>query len=99
MQQSAYEGKDIMKRFKNAAVIFSAVIIFACSLFICGMLRAEEQKEVEQQKQQAEGVAGIQFDELAHDFGKSLQNQSLRHTFVFKNVGTGVLNIEKVKAG
>ncbi len=91
-----------MKCFGNVMVICSVMLVFVCSLFISGTLRAEEQKNVEQQKQQpeqAEGVPKIQFDELAYDFGKALQNQSLKHTFVFKNVGTAVLNIEKIKAG
>ena len=40
----------------------------------------------------------IEFLELTHDFGKVSQNQSLKHSFVFKNTGTGTLIIDKVKS-
>ena len=41
----------------------------------------------------------IQFDEMSFDFGTVYQRKTLKHTFTFKNVGTGVLHINKVKAG
>ena len=41
----------------------------------------------------------IQFDEISFDFGTVFQGKSLKHTFTFKNIGTGVLHIKKVKAG
>ena len=41
----------------------------------------------------------IEFFELSHDFGKASQDAALKHSFIFKNTGTGVLIIEKVKAG
>ena len=41
----------------------------------------------------------IQFDEASFDFGTVYQNESLKHTFTFKNIGTDVLHIKKVKAG
>lgn len=41
----------------------------------------------------------IKFDKLSHDFGKAVQSATLKHTFAFKNIGNGVLLIEKVKAG
>ena len=39
------------------------------------------------------------FENPKHDFGKSFQNSTLKHTFGFKNTGDGVLIVEKVKAG
>ena len=41
----------------------------------------------------------IQFDEMSFDFGTVYQRKTLKHTFTFKNIGTGVLHIKKVKAG
>ena len=41
----------------------------------------------------------IQFDETSFDFGTVYQNKALKHTFSFKNIGTGVLLIDKVKGG
>ena len=41
----------------------------------------------------------IQFDEISFDFGTVYQHKTLKHTFAFKNIGTGVLHIKKVKAG
>lgn len=41
----------------------------------------------------------IQFEEFYFDFGKVSQHKPLEHVFVFKNIGTGVLHIQNVKAG
>lgn len=41
----------------------------------------------------------IQFDEISFDLGTVYQRRTLKHTFTFKNIGTGVLHIKKVKAG
>jgi hypothetical protein len=41
----------------------------------------------------------IVFENLAHDFGTVQPNKPLSHSFVFKNMGTTELLIEKVKAG
>jgi hypothetical protein len=61
----------------------------------------EQQKDKEKPEatKKPENAPKIKFDELSHDFGKSFQNSKLKHTFKFKNVGKGVLHIEKVKAG
>ncbi len=45
------------------------------------------------------GLSKIQCDEMVHDFGKVYQHESLKHTFTFRNIGTGILLIKKVKAG
>ncbi|MCX8044864.1 MAG: DUF1573 domain-containing protein [Desulfobacterota bacterium] len=49
-------------------------------------------------KHPAPGTPRIEFSELTHDFGKASQNQSLKHSFSFKNTGTGVLIIDKVRS-
>lgn len=41
----------------------------------------------------------IKFTETDHDFGKSMPNQDLKHSFTFQNIGKAMLIIEKVKAG
>ena len=42
----------------------------------------------------------IQFDEPFHDLGKVMQNKTVEHIFTFKNVGTGLLRIQKkIKSG
>ena len=48
---------------------------------------------------ETEGIPAITFDVLTHDFGQTTQNKTLEHVFTFKNTGTGVLTIEKVKGG
>lgn len=42
----------------------------------------------------------IEFaDGIEFDFGKVEAEETLSHTFVFKNAGDSVLNIEQVKGG
>ncbi len=48
---------------------------------------------------ETEGIPAITFDVLNHDFGQTKQNKTLKHVFTFKNTGTGVLTIKKVKGG
>lgn len=45
------------------------------------------------------GKPKIRFDTLVHDFGKQQQNVELKHTFEFKNIGSGTLQIDKIQAG
>jgi hypothetical protein len=45
------------------------------------------------------GKPKIQFDTLAHDFGKQRQNTELKYIFEFKNIGNGTLLIDKIQAG
>jgi hypothetical protein len=42
--------------------------------------------------------ARLQFVERAYDFGTLYQNEEVSHAFTFRNSGTGVLRIEKVKS-
>lgn len=41
----------------------------------------------------------IRFNEKGHDFGDLNQEISEKHVFTFKNAGTGVLKIIKIKSG
>jgi hypothetical protein len=43
------------------------------------------------------GKPKIHFDTLIHDFGKQEQNAELKYTFEFKNVGDGILLIDKIQ--
>jgi hypothetical protein len=43
--------------------------------------------------------AAIVFDDTVHDFGKLKTESTAKHTFNFKNTGTGTLVIERIKAG
>jgi len=45
------------------------------------------------------GLPRIQFTSTEHDFGQALSGEDLKTTFSFKNVGDGVLIIQKVKGG
>ena len=51
------------------------------------------------QNTETSGTPHIEFVKSSHDFGKSVQNQSLVHEFAFKNTGDAPLIIERVKAG
>ena len=45
------------------------------------------------------GPSKIVFQNLTYDFGTVQPKSALKHSFVFRNQGTGALLIEKVKAG
>lgn len=45
------------------------------------------------------GTPAITFGSLEHDFKTTGPDASLTHEFVFRNTGSAVLLIEKVKAG
>jgi hypothetical protein len=45
------------------------------------------------------GKPKIQFESLAHDFGKQAQNIEVKYVFAFKNTGDGALHIDKITAG
>lgn len=47
----------------------------------------------------AGGLPRVQFTSMEHDFGQALSGEDLKTKFTFKNVGEGVLVIEKVKGG
>ncbi len=82
---------------------FKIIILFVLtwSLGLTEGFSADQPQDKEKPKvsEKLEGVPKIKFEKDSHDFGKSFQNSSLKHTFSFKNAGTGVLHIQKVKAG
>ncbi len=45
------------------------------------------------------GKPKIQFEKIAHDFGKQEQNIELKHVFKFANAGDGTLLVDKITAG
>lgn len=90
-----------MRHFGTLFIKIFILLIFTCCVSGTEGFSADKQKDKEKPEatEKPENAPEIKFDELSHDFGKSFQNSSLKHTFKFKNVGKGVLNIEKVKAG
>jgi hypothetical protein len=40
-----------------------------------------------------------QFTETVYDFGVMKKESSMKHTFIFKNIGSSTLIIERIKAG
>ncbi len=43
--------------------------------------------------------SAIVFDETIYDFGKVKTESTLKHTFIFKNIGKSTLIIDRIKAG
>jgi len=86
-------------------VIISFFVFTLClySLFILGKLPASQQNQEENsqapnQTEATKTAPRIHFDILSHDFGRANQNETLKHTFTFKNVGTDILVIKNVKS-
>jgi hypothetical protein len=50
-------------------------------------------------KEDLEKAPRVQFVETEHDFGDVWQGEKVEHSFVFKNVGSGTLEITDVRAG
>lgn len=87
-----------MKRSRWLYILL--LCVFTWGTPISDSLAADEQKDTNKATPEKQGNAPkIQFDELSFDFGASSQNTELKHSFTFKNVGKGVLLIDKVKAG
>lgn len=76
--------------FTRACLFFTVLLILPACATISGKKDSAEKLPP--------GTPRIEFLELTHDFGKASQNQSLKHSFVFKNTGTGTLVIDKVKS-
>ena len=79
------------------------LLIVALTMGLClsEVISAEQPPEInpKETSKAPETAPKIKFDELTHDFGKVPQQATLEHTFVFKNVGAGILHIKDVKAG
>ncbi len=88
-----------MKRivFLTATIFIS--FILSCSVCMTEGLNADSQKGKSKETVNQVGFPKIQFDELLYDFGKVQQHETIKYSFIFKNTGTGVLHIKKVKAG
>ena len=89
-----------MKGFVSLSktIVFMLVLTFSICL-------AQGSSDIDQQDGESNDVKKqdsfpkIQLDETSFDFGTVYQNKRLKHPFTFKNIGTGVLLISKVKAG
>ena len=85
-----------MKRLELLPAIFLMMFVFSCTTCFAEVVTDSAPKD---------GVPNggsppkIQFDEKVYDLGKVYQHKSLSHIFTFRNIGTGILRIEKVKAG
>ncbi len=86
-----------MLLFKRYSIKVILWVFMGCLCCVPTIWGADEPAQENAEKKA--GEPQIKFDKKIHDFGKSFQNASLKHTFTFKNVGQGLLVIEKVKAG
>ena len=76
------------------------LFIFVGAVILTAQTAAGQQNAAAPDSSEAtEKTPKIKFEELDRDFGMTVQNEKLKHTFTFKNTGTDVLVIEKVKAG
>lgn len=55
-----------------------------------------QNKQNTTQSEPAEAIPDIEFEKTVHDFGGVYKGQDQTYYFKFKNVGKGVLRIEKV---
>lgn len=81
---------------KSVAILFVMTlgVFIAQGLSVSGQLDEPSNKVKKQ-----DAFPKLQFDETTFDFGTVYQNQTLKHTFIFRNIGASVLHIYKVKAG
>jgi hypothetical protein len=54
---------------------------------------------MQKSSQPSSGTPKIEVKETTFDFGKQFSATDLKHVFTFKNVGSGILKIEKVSPG
>jgi len=92
---------DLMRRFLSLTVIFLLVLALALFAGLKEGLSVEQKigTETAEETKRLDASPKIKFDELTYDFGKAFQLATLKHTFTFRNVGTGTLHIKKVKTG
>ena len=65
-------------------------------VFFSGFSRASDHKA---EKKKTEAVPSISIPESKFIFPKVVEGKAILHTFVVKNTGTGILEIQKVKTG
>jgi hypothetical protein len=82
-----------MSHLVSLSLRFLMIVALAMGFGLPEVIRAEQTLKT------PETAPKIKFDELTHDFGKVPQQATLEHTFVFKNVGSGILHVKDVKAG
>jgi hypothetical protein len=81
---------------KSVAILF----VLALGVFNAQGLSASGQLDESPDKvKRQDAFPRLHFDETTFDFGTVYQNQTLKHTFIFRNIGADVLHIYKVKAG
>lgn len=80
-----------MKRFLAAAIFFGAAVSFAAVALVA------HASEVSSGTVKAQPAPSLVFEEAQHDFGKMGENQTVKHTFKFKNEGDATLVIGDIK--
>ncbi len=85
-----------MKRLVLLPVLLLAMFVFSCSTCFGEIVTGSGPQDG---VPNVDGPPKIQFEEKVYGFGKVYQRKSLKHTFIFRNIGIGTLRIEKVKAG
>ncbi len=85
-----------MRLFLLLPEMLLVMLVFLCSIcFAENVIDSEKKDGI----QNVAGPPKIQFEEKVHDFGSVFQQETLKHTFIFRNTGLGTLRIKKVKAG
>jgi len=84
-----------------------SVILVSALLIVAYPLNAEERPSISQERYTSPGLSAapadpekaprIKFDTARWDFGTMYQEEKVSHDFVYRNVGKGPLQIEKVK--
>ena len=89
-----------MRRFVPLSKSVAILFVLTLGVFNAQGLSASGQLDESPHKvERQDAFPKLQFDETTFDFGTVYQNQTLKHTFIFRNIGASVLHIYKVKAG
>ena len=89
-----------MKRFLTLFETVLVILVLAFTVYpVLGFNQPGQQDGNEINGGNQTAFPEIQFDELNVDIGKVNQHKTVAHQFTFKNIGTGTLTIQKVKAG
>ncbi len=85
-----------MKRFVLLPLILLIFLSLPCGICLADVVADSDPQTGDLNKG---GAPEIQFNEIVHNFGEVYQQETLKHTFTFRNIGPGTLRIKKVKAG
>jgi len=89
-----------MRGFVSLSKTIVIMIVLTFSICLAQGRSGTDQQDIGSNELKKQGAfPKIQLDETSFDFGTVYQDKILKHTFIFKNIGTGVLVIKKVKAG